>query len=133
MSKEREILSPEIRRFISTHFDSVASLEILLFLRKQREREWTADQIAAELRNSPAATEARLRLFVKKGLLKNGTAKNVYQYSPNSPELELTIEEFTRLYPTYQARIIDHIYSAPQEAMEAFANAFKLKKEDEDG
>lgn len=41
--KSSDLLTPEIRRFISNNIDSVAMLEVLLFFRKEKNQEWTND------------------------------------------------------------------------------------------
>ena len=133
MVQETYILSREIRSFISLYLDSVSALEILLLLRTNREREWTIDQISTELRSSSAGIEARALMLVKKGLLKTGTSSSVYQYRPRLEELDLIVLDLAQLYPKNKNRIIEQIYSPKKTAVQEFADAFKLKREDENG
>ncbi len=133
MTQESDVLSPEIRGFISGHIDSVAMLEILLFFRKRQEREWTIEQVSVELRSSSPAIGTRAQQLFKKGLLKRGTSEFSYQYEPSSKELDGLVEVLSQIYPKYQTRIIDQIYSPQKRAIQEFADAFRLKREDEDG
>ena len=42
-----------VRRFVSAHIHSVEEMDILLLLRQHRDRDWSADEVAKELRSAP--------------------------------------------------------------------------------
>lgn len=111
-----DVLSPEIRKFISRNIDSVAMLEILLFFRKRREKEWTVDEVALELRSSAPAVETRAQQLLKKGFLKTGSRGSSYQYEAPSEELGRLAEKLTKLYSQFQMRVIEQIYSPQRSA-----------------
>lgn len=133
MTDNDDIMSAEIRRFISRNIDSVAMLEILLFLHRKKEREWSVDQITNELRSSGPAVETRAQQLVKKGFLKPGASKLSYRYQPESEELARPVEKLAKLYSQYQLRVIDQIYSPAKTAAQELADAFRIKSEDNDG
>jgi hypothetical protein len=132
MTKDADVLGPEIRRFISSNVDSVATLEILLFFMKEREKEWTAKQVSTELRSSLPVIDMRINHLVGKGFLSKGTSNVSFKYEPGSGDIARLLEQLSRLYCQYKLRIIEQIYS-PRQAIQEFADAFKLKREDEDG
>lgn len=129
MSTESGVLDQDIRDFLSQYIDSVGTLEILLYLRKERATAWHPERLAFELRGNLQATEMRAQKLCRDGLLKI-TAENVtYQYRPQSDVTDALVERIQELYPKFQSRLIDQIYRSRRLAIADFADAFKLKKE----
>lgn len=115
----------DVLAFVRTTLPSVWTLEVLLLLRRTKERSWRIDQIVAELRSSVTAVELALTVLRAVNLI---TAENdTYQYGPATPELDTLVSELADLYGVRPAAVIQAIAAAPAEKLIIFANAFKLK------
>jgi len=115
--------------FIHKHLSSVEQIAVLILLRDDPSRAWTIDLIASELRSSPVAIERRLADLERTGVLVPRQTASEVRYAPTSSE---TSEAVTSLIETYRARpdrVIEAIYTKAPDALTAFADAFKLKKD----
>jgi hypothetical protein len=61
-------ITKEAGDFLTRHIDSVAHLELLLLLYGDKDREWSADGIARELRVERGWAVARLKEFAASGI-----------------------------------------------------------------
>ena len=112
-----------------THIDSIEKLEVLLLLRNRTEREWTASEVALELRITEASAAARLADLASSGLLvSSGEAPVAYRYSPAHSEDVRSISELAATYSERRVSVITFIFTKPQERVRGFADAFLLRK-----
>jgi hypothetical protein len=125
-------LSPEVRKFLHENIDSVEQLEILRVLAEDPGREWamadlskvvqsTADQLAADVVVLQSRGLLNLQLVEGRKSVRNG---------PRSAELE---EQTQRLMEAYRQRpvtMIRLVYARATAQLQAFADAFKLRKEE---
>ena len=106
-------ISPRLVGFIAEHIDSVEQLEILLLLSADPQREWTADEVTAELRLGAGSARARLADLAVNGLLAEGTARVPrYRYAPRMPDLEGVVTELVAAYRDRRVTVVQLIYSA---------------------
>jgi hypothetical protein len=121
-----DALPANVRQFISEHIRSIAQLELLLMLRRKREKAWSVEEAAKELYTAATMTEPLLESLRAIGLatLSNGT----YSYVPRSAELEQVVTDLDRLYQERRVTVINLIYSAPVEKLKNFADAFRIRK-----
>lgn len=127
-------ISEEVRRFISEYIDSVELLEVLLLLRRDPKREWSADAVSREIRSNPTSVMTRLNNLHSRGLLlMSETPTPLYRYQPKTDELDLAIKGLAQAYTERQARVIDLIFSKPIDMLRHFSDAFKFKKDDKNG
>jgi hypothetical protein len=125
-------LPRELRDFISRYIDSVELLEVLGLLRRYPERKWSAREVADVLRSSEGSIDGRLRKLLSQGFL-NVSPDSHYEYAPNRKELSDLTAQLIEAYGLYRLRVIEHIYR-PADGIEAFADAFRIKKKgDGDG
>jgi hypothetical protein len=126
-------LSQRVQRFLMTHIDSIEKLEVLLLLRAQTEREWTASAVALELRITEASASARLEdLTAGRLLVKHDGTREVYRYSPASSDDVRSIAELAAAYSERRVSVITFIFSRPQARVRGFADAFLFTKKWED-
>jgi len=126
-----EGITEEVRSFLLQHVDSVEKLEVLLLVRSQPDRDWTADQIAAELRTDPRSARLRLDDLRGSGLVAAGEAGA--RYLPRTPALARAVEATASAYRTHRVAVVTLIFSRPTERIRSFADAFRLRKEEDDG
>ncbi|WP_236515234.1 hypothetical protein [Sandaracinus amylolyticus] len=102
-------------------------LEILLLLRSWRDRDWSPDEVAKELRTATISAGHRLVDLAARGLL---TAdQNRYRFAPNGDALEVAIADLARVYRERPVTVIEIIFSKPSDVIRTFADAFKLRRD----
>lgn len=117
----------EVQSFIRSTFRSVWSLELLLFLKRNRDKSWSHQEMVASLRGSDIVVQQGLESLSAAGLVlteANGTVR----YQPISPDLESTIEAVEALYARSPDAVRRTIIAAASGGLSAFADAFKLWK-----
>ncbi|MCP3100929.1 hypothetical protein LZ198_18820 [Myxococcus sp. K15C18031901] len=121
-----------VQRFITTHIDSLEKLEVLLLLRSQSGKEWTASSVSLELRITDSSAAARLAdLTERKLLVSDGGTPPVYRFSPASSEDVQAVTELAAVYGARRVSVISFIFSRPLDKVRGFAEAFVLKKDKE--
>jgi hypothetical protein len=127
-------LTPEVKRFINKHVHGVAQLELLLHLRDNPNESVTPSAAARELRLADVQAVDLLRDLHIRGLLAidKSEGQERYRYEPNTRELARQVEALAKIYPAYRHRVIQLIFSKPPESVTNFAQAFRMRK-DEDG
>jgi hypothetical protein len=122
----------EVRKFIARYVDSIESLEVLLHLQKQAEREWTAGEIASELRIGTAAADSSLAKLCSVNLLDVRIGTDLfYRYNPRLPHLEHAASALAAAYEKHRLAVIKLILERPAEPLRSFAEAFRFTKKDE--
>jgi hypothetical protein len=125
-------LPEEVRRFITDHIDSVEQLEILLLLHQHPERSWTAESVARELRISALSADDRLKDMARSGLLAKVQGSEVeYRYAP-SHQLGEVVAGLATAYAERRVTVINLIFSKPIDKIRTFADAFRLRRDDDD-
>jgi DNA-binding Lrp family transcriptional regulator len=127
-------LSEEVKKFITDYINSLEQLEILFLLHRYPEQEWTAQDVNQELRLSPASVAMRLADLEKRGLLtvREDTA-SLYRYQPRKPDMALTVNSLAEVYPDYRFTVTNLIFSKPLDKIQTFADAFKFRKDKDNG
>ena len=127
-------ISLEVKAFIAAHIESVLQLEILLLLHSQRDRQWTAGDVAQELRIDPIWASSMLAGLSDAGVLSaSATAPPTFQYQPRSVEIDRAVDELAGAYATRRVTIIGLIFSKPLDNIRSFADAFRIRKDKSDG
>jgi hypothetical protein len=120
----------QIRQFIAEHFNSVEQLEALLLLRADPGRDWDAVQLSQALYTQPVAAAMRLADLKARGFLTVAESSPPrYRYQPANPDLGSRIDLLAEVYRERRVTVITLIYSRPIDPAQAFADAFRLRKE----
>ncbi|HUG90377.1 MAG TPA: hypothetical protein VML55_06070 [Planctomycetaceae bacterium] len=120
----------DVQRLLSEHISSVAQLEVLLLLREQRERAWSAAEVAKALYTTPEMVAEQLADLERRGLLAfDAGAEPQYRYWPASPELDNQVSRLDTIYRERRVAVITYIYSQPLDKVRTFADAFRLRKD----
>lgn len=122
----------EVRRFIAHHIDSVEKLEILLLLHHQPGRAWSPEAVARELRIARQSAAERLEYMARDGLLiRQGEGTREYRYGPETMKLDNAVRSLATEYVKRRVTVINLIYSKPIDRIRTFADAFRLRRDDE--
>lgn len=113
------MIAEPVLRFLRSSIKSVWALELLLVMRRAGSRIWTIDELTQELRSNRTLVADIAAAFVKSELL----------HEPASDELDDLVQQLDRLYAERPLALIKEIVSAPNERIQSFADAFKLKKD----
>jgi hypothetical protein len=122
----------DVRNLIRSCIPSTDALEVFILVSSAPERTWSLDELAAAMRGATGAAPdvaAFLESFRSCGLV-SGDAVAGFRYRPASPELAIAAEHLVRAYNERPVTLIRAIYSiADAKAIQAFANAFRIRKE----
>lgn len=105
---------------------SIWSLELLLILRNNPERQWFVDELDRELRASAQVVEEALHALARLGLVVPTGAK-AWRYGPSSPDLDAIAGTLARLYATKRISVINAIHASAIDRMRTFASAFRIR------
>jgi hypothetical protein len=118
----------DVKDFIRQSIHSLAQLEVLLMLRGEPERVWTAEDVAKILYMQPPVATDLLVDLVRRGLAAQADAS--FHYQPANDALRDLIERLAQLYHDRRVAVTTEIYSKPVDFVKAFADAFRLRKEE---
>jgi hypothetical protein len=119
----------DLLHFVAASFPSVWALELLLTLKAER-RAWPQDDLVAKLRASELVVSKALDALVVAGLA--SVDPRGATYSPVNAEVDSTIERVEQLYRRRPNAVRRAIVSAQTGSAAAFADAFKLRRNDND-
>lgn len=120
----------EVAAFIAKHVDSVVQLEGLLLLAADSGRDWSADEVARELRIETSWAEAQLDLLSGQALLERAGGR--FRYAPRDAGTHAAIAGLAKAYAERRVTVISLIFAKPADNLRAFSEAFRLRK-DRDG
>ena len=118
----------EVSHFIRVTFRSVWALELLCFLRHDRERSLSHEEMVAGLRGSDLVVSQSLESLAAAGLVL-AEADGSARYSPASEALDQLVEAAAALYARSPDAVRRTIVAAANPAITAFADAFRLRKD----
>lgn len=120
--------SEEIKKFILDKITSIEQISILLLLQQDPQKKWTTSKISEELRSADLAIEKRLEDLFAAGVL-NKPEDSEFYYSPASEKIKSLVAGLIETYQKRPTWVIDLIYSRPIDAIQAFSEAFKIRRE----
>lgn len=121
----------EVRQFIADHVSSVAQLEVLLLMHREPGNPRTPDDVAETLRIDPDWAASELRGLRDRGLITTSESDpGAYCYVAPDDSTATAIDGLAKAFSTHRVSIITLIFSKPTDAVDSFADAFKLRKDD---
>jgi hypothetical protein len=118
----------DVSSFIGATFRSVWALELLCFLRQERSRSLSHEEMVAGLRGSDLVVTQSVDALTAAGLAiaeSDGSAR----YHPASADLDGLVERAAALYARSPDAVRRTIVAAANPAITAFADAFRLRKD----
>jgi hypothetical protein len=121
-------LPPHLKDFILRYVHSVEQLEILLLVCKDPDSAWSAERVYQAILSSQRSVQRWLEELARSGLLERlPEPEGSYRCCPGG-DLRAQISELAQFYHTAPVRIIEAIYKRESNAAQSFADAFKIKK-----
>ena len=118
------MIESDVLLLLRTTIRSVWTLELALLLWRTGERSWRLDELVSELRASEGAINEGLERLLVKGLVMHDLDAYRFNRSPLNMELIERLDVLNRERPV---AVLETMFSRP-DAMQSFADAFKLKK-----
>lgn len=118
----------DVPNFIRATFRSVWALELLCFLRQNRGRSLSHQEMVAGLRGSDLVVTQSVDSLTAAGLVL-AEADGSARYGPASADLDRLIERTAALYAKSPDAVRRMIVAAANPAVTAFADAFRLRKD----
>lgn len=106
------------------------ALEVLLLLRSGGARTWTPVAVSAELRIDSRSVAEQLEALARAGLLEANADQ--YRYGPGTVN-DAVLAELEVAYLHRRVSLISLIYVTPRDPALDFAEAFRVRKEPENG
>lgn len=128
-------LPADVERFLADHIESVEAVNVLLLLFEQPARSWTADEVGRESRTNEFSADLHLRALSERALVQVSSSAPQPSYQAN-PTFARVVASVARTFRERRVAVITFIYSRPDDVAEkptdpvqAFADAFKLRKD----
>lgn len=118
----------DVSSFIAATFRSVWALELLCFLRQERQRSLSHSEMVAGLRGSDLVVLQSVDSLTAAGLVL-GEGDGSARYCPASDDLDSLVEAAATLYAKSPDAVRRTIVAAANPAITAFADAFRLRKD----
>lgn len=123
-------IPPDVQAFIREHLSSVAQLEILLLFHERHPDPLTVDDVAQTLRIDPTWAASEINGLRTRGLLEE-VEREKFCYGPETPRLASTVDGLAKSFSTHRVSVITMIFSKPSDSVASFADAFKLRSDDD--
>jgi hypothetical protein len=118
----------DVRQFIARHIESLAQLEVLLYLRQNTQRSVHPGEISNRLALNMEMSSAICADLVRRGLAIKTEAS--FRYQTADSELDRVAGALAITYRDRRLTVTNEIYSKPRDNVKAFAEAFRLRKEE---
>ena len=121
-------ISQQLETFIRERLPSSEQIEIVLLLRSDVARAWTAPEVTTALGTPPESTAMRLFLLASNGVLVfEGAGLPRYRYGAD-PETERLVGELADVWSARRESLANIVEGTGRDPLRSFADAFRLKK-----
>jgi hypothetical protein len=122
-------LSETLERFIRERLPSSEQIDIVLLLRADRERAWSAPEVTERLGTPPESTAMRLFLLASNGVVAFDGSGGIPRYRHTThAESDALIDELAAVYEATPDAVYAIVGTPARDPLRSFADAFKLKK-----
>lgn len=126
------MVSQQLERFLRNSIRSAWQLELLLLLRKEPSRAWSIAELIRQLRASRLVVNDALLTLQRDDLVVPEPAEH-FRYRPATAEMTKVVNELAETYASQPMSIMNVIWSTPRSNIEIFADAFRFRKDKNDG
>lgn len=125
-----QFIQDEVAQFIIENIDSIAQLEALLLLRRNRETGWSVPTLASWLYIDEKQTIDLLTALCQRGFAEQREGEpSLYQYQPSSNELRQKVDQVAEIYSKHLIAVTHLVHSKPKFRIQEFADAFNFRKD----
>jgi hypothetical protein len=121
-------VSDRLKEFLEQRLSSFDQIEVVMLLRADPSRSWTAPEVAAALGSAPESAAMRLFLLASSGLIAfEPSAIPRYRYASVDVDTDRILQELSEAFIANRAGVMAAVQS-PRDPLRSFSDAFKLKK-----
>ncbi|HEX6644412.1 MAG TPA: hypothetical protein VF037_07035 [Gemmatimonadales bacterium] len=121
----------DVVAFLAQSIDSVEQLEVLLLLHQNPATEWTAETVARHLYREPTSVGRRLGVLRLLGLLQASDDEvPTFRYAPRTETIDGTVGRLAQAYSERRVTVLGLLASKPMDHVRAFADAFRIRREE---
>ncbi len=122
-------ISDQLSQFIRDRLPSLEQIEIVLLLRRDPTRAWTAPEVSTNLGTPPESTAMRLFLLASNGVIVFDGSSGLPRYRYVASTSEEMLVELEHTYEERRDALVALVGgAATPDPLRSFADAFKLKK-----
>jgi hypothetical protein len=121
-------VSERLKAFLEQRLSSLDQIEVVMLLRADPGRSWTAPEVAAALGTAPETATMRLFLLASGGMIAfEPSAIRRYRYASSDSELNAMLQELSEVLGAHREDLLAALQSS-RDPIRSFSDAFKLKK-----
>ena len=121
-------VSERLKTFLEQRLSSLDQIEVVMLLRADPARSWTAPEVAAALGTAPETAAMRLFLLASGGLIAfEPSAIPRYRYASVDVETNSMLQELSEVLAANREAVMAAV-ETPRDPIRSFSDAFKLKK-----
>lgn len=121
-------VSERLKAFLGQRLSSLDQIEVVMLLRADPARSWTAPEVAAALGTAPEPAAMRLFLLASGGLIAfEPRAIPRYRYASVDEETNSMLQELSEVLAADRDAVMAAV-APPRDPIRSFSDAFKLKK-----
>jgi hypothetical protein len=125
-------LSPVVVAFLSQHIRSLEELHLLIAVMESGDRWWDAASAGRQLHTSPGAARRALDRLAQENLLDLRITDDVrYQFRPGTDELRAAARACVEAYVSAPLAVLQRV-TASRRGLQDFADAFRIRRDDDD-
>ena len=121
-------ISQDLKTFIKEHIHSVFSLEVLLLLRREQSRSFTASEVANELGIESDVAQQLSELTSANLVRTTNDDVTRYRYAPVDKELESLVDQLAVAYAKQRVPILSLILTEHADRIRGFVEAYRLNR-----
>jgi hypothetical protein len=127
-------LPAAVGRFLREEIASFERLAVLLLVRRQATRWWSAHAVALDLLMPVDAAQAHLEHLSARNLLDIRLSESViYCYKPGTDDLAQLVDRVADAHDHHLDAVVNAFTFRPGESIRLFADAFRLRRGPRDG
>lgn len=121
-------LADVVVRDVDQYVDSLDALEVMMLLFRERQRSWSPDAVAVELRISVRVSRRELDRMRTKGVASE--KDGAYRFDQSDVDKAAAVAHIAAAYGTRRIELINYVASQTLKRIQSIADAFKLKKDE---
>jgi hypothetical protein len=123
-------LSDSLTAFLKDRLPSLEQVEIVLLLRREPGRGWSAPEVSEKLGTPAESTAMRLFLLASNGVISFDGSAGLprYRYAGGDDGTEALVAELAEAFETRREAVHALVGAPSQDPIRSFSDAFKLKK-----
>ena len=121
-------ISQELKTFLKQHIHSVFSLEVLLLLRREPSKSFTASEIANELGIEIDVAQQLSELTSANVITKSNEDVATYRYAPVDRQLASLVDQLAVAYTKQRVPILSLILTEHADRIRGFVEAYRLNR-----